>query len=631
MKLTNLNKNIAARQVKKPGTKRKKILIGLGIFLVILIILSVATYFPLRFAFQSLKEINTSGKSLADAAKQEDFEGIKNNIAKIKKSSADLNKSLGYLIWLKIIPVIGGYYSDGQHFAKAANLELSAADTIINSLDPYKNELGFGGGPTPNNDKISQLVKILDKTVPNLDTIVPQLKQANEEIKNIKTAKYPEKFGDHEVRSQLELAKNLINGAYVAVTTARPALEITPTALGAKTPQTYLLLFQNDNELRPTGGFMTAYALLKVDQGRVSKLASDDIYQLDDKFLRTCQSRSSCSFTRADPLIRYLPNQDGTLQSRLDMRDSNFSPDIPTSLALFERMYKVIPGATQYDGIILIDTKVLTELLKMTGPIVINKQKFSADNDPRCDCVNVVYELERQTQLLQRSAQDRKDILGELMEAILSQLLKVPFSKMPEYVTTGVNLANGKHLVFYLHDDTEQQALNDLDWVGQIKSNKGDYLHINDANLAGGKSNLYMTDTVLLEIDTKDSTVLKHKLTITYNNPKPYNSWLNGTNRDYMRVYVPDGSKLTASSGSEQKAATLSEFGKTVFDGFMQLKPATTKTLTFEYTTPKTSISENNLLIQKQPGVKDFSYEVKVNGKTKEKFLLNADKTIDLD
>ena len=46
-------------------------------------------------------------------------------------------------------------------------------------------------------------------------------------------------------------------------------------------PRTYLILFQNDKELRPTGGFMTAYAIMKVDKVKFTPVLSSDIYTLD--------------------------------------------------------------------------------------------------------------------------------------------------------------------------------------------------------------------------------------------------------------------------------------------------------------------------------------------------------------
>ena len=54
--------------------------------------------------------------------------------------------------------------------------------------------------------------------------------------------------------------------------------------LGKDKPRKYLVLFQNDAELRPTGGFLTGFAVIQVDKGKISVIQSDDIYKLDEKF-----------------------------------------------------------------------------------------------------------------------------------------------------------------------------------------------------------------------------------------------------------------------------------------------------------------------------------------------------------
>jgi hypothetical protein len=132
----------------------------------------------------------------------------------------------------------------------------------------------------------------------------------------------------------------------------------------------------------------------------------------------------------------------------------------------------------------------------------------------------------------------------------------------------------------------------------------------------------------VLDINIGNDGKVTDKLSITYNNPQKYDAWLNQRNRDYLRIYVPKGSKLLSSKGSDVKVTTIEDdLGKTVFESFLEIRPQNSRTIEFEYELPTTfSGNEYNLLIQKQGGKKPFEYEVKVNGRTKEKFLLDADK-----
>lgn len=632
MAFINLTRKLKTtdNQSLKSKKHKRSLMRPLAVIIITFGLLFFALYLPSRGVYKSVREIVRSARSISAASQNENLDDIRKNLSQMRSSVAKLNQSLRYLVWLRIIPVFGGYYSDISHFAKAAEYELTAVQLITVSLDPYKNELGFTGVPTPGQDRVQQLVKILEKVIPQLEKIEPQLKQASQEVEGINVDKYPEKVGRYYLKSKVETVKNLITGVYIAVSQAKPAIEQAPLALGQPSAKNYLIIFQNDKELRPTGGFMTAYAFLKIDKGRVSSSASDDIYRLDEKLLKVCLNKI-CALTPPAPIVKYLPEVTGKPRSAWSMRDSNLSPDLPTSLKEFERMYSLMGEGVPFDGIIMIDTHVVEDLIKITGPIEVFGTTYSADTDKRCNCSNVIFELENYAQIIEKGEQDRKAILGTLMQQILARSLGASVQKLPEFINTGVKLANDKHIMFFMHDDKLQQSLGNLNWTGQIKKTDGDYLHINDSNFAGGKSNLYVEKEVIMEITAKPNESL-NKLTITYKNPMPYSTWLNSINLDYVRIYVPKGSKLVSSKGSEDRVNTIEdELGKTVFDAFIKVRPQNSRVLSFEYTTPIRAGEDNYpLMIQKQPGVGDYIYTIKLNGKQKAQFKLFSDTELKL-
>lgn len=622
----NLNKRLERSEKiygRKKGSFKKRMIK----IIALLLIITALIYFPIRGVYSSGKRMVAGARSMQEAVKNNDLEGIKKGLAEIKAGDSSLNTSLNFLFWMRIIPFVGGYYADAVHFSKAAGYELEAAEIMVNSLDPYKDEIGLNGTPTPGQDKIAQFVKILDKTLPHIDQVEPQLKRASEEVSSIDVSKYPETMGRYRVRSQVETAKNFITGAHYAVTQAKDALLLAPAALGEPSKKTYLILFQNDKELRPTGGFLTAYAFLTLDKGRLTSSQSDDIYRLDEKLLSVCKSKI-CPLTPPAPLVKYLPEADGRTRSAWSMRDSNISPDVPTAMAQFERMHELLGEGNPWDGIILIDTHVVEELIKITGPIEVLGTTYSADHDDRCNCPNVIYELEAYAQIIEKGEADRKAILGTLMQQILARSLGAATDKLPEFINAGVKLAQGKHMMFYMKDQKLQEALNKLDWTGQVKPYTYDYLMINDSNFAGGKTNLYVRNKVNLDINIGDGGKVTHKLSVTYSNPEEYKVWLNGINRTYVRVYVPKGAKLTSSKGSEVAVTAIEDdLGKSVFEAFIQVRPGSSRELIFEYDLPEPFTGNlYDLVVQKQPGTKDFEYEIKLNGQTKEKFNLDTDK-----
>ena len=218
------------------------------------------------------------------------------------------------------------------------------------------------------------------------------------------------------------------------------------------------------------------------------------------------------------------------------------------------------------------------------------------------------------------------------MQQILARSVGADVEKLPQLVETIARLANHKHIMFYMHDDNTQKALSALNWTGQTKSVDGDYLHINDSNFAGGKSNLYVKQTVTQEINPQKDGIVKKKITVEYKNDQPFGIWLNGINRDYVRFYVPKGSTLLSSKGSESQVTTIEDdLGKTVFEAFIQVRPQNTRKLEIEYTVPYKPDGQYKLMVQKQPGAKDFHYKIKLNGKGVADFNLEQDREFKFD
>jgi hypothetical protein len=105
---------------------------------------------------------------------------------------------------------------------------------------------------------------------------------------------------------------------------------------------------------------------------------------------------------------------------------------------------------------------------------------------------------------------------------------------------------------------------------------------------------------------------------------------LNATLRNWLRIYVPAGSKLISFQGSETKVKTYESLNKTVFEGFLRVNPLGKSEVVVEYDLPYKITSEKDykLLIQKQPGTDGHLYKILINGKKKEEFKLKTDKEI---
>jgi hypothetical protein len=408
----------------------------------------------------------------------------------------------------------------------------------------------------------------------------------------------------------------------------QPIIKLLPDLLGNPDPKKYLIMFQNDAELRPTGGFLTAYATMKITKGKIEPGISEDIYTLDAGFKRKVPA--------PEPILKYLP-----LVYNWNLRDMNLSPDFKDSMDTFTGYMKESSAAPEFDALIAIDTEVPVRILKVLGPIGVPGfgGKFTADIDPRCDCPQVIYELENIiTRPTYEIREGRKSILGPLMNSMLANMMGSPKAKWAEFFNIFTESIREKHLLMYFKDPNKQNAVEVLGAAGRINDYLGDYLHINDTNFAGAKSNMFINQEVEQVISIGDDGSITKKLTLTYKNPRPGDNCnleagklcLNGLLRDWQRIYVPKGSVLKAARGYELDMTTTEDFGKTVFEGFFTLSPQSVKKLEVEYTVPAGTISgdEYKLLIQKQPGTKDIKTTIQL-GSTKSKvYNLDSDQEI---
>ena len=632
------------KEDKKIGSSRKKpiVITSLIILAILIAIVGLSAFVivsPAKIVYKDIQKVSQQAKITADAVKKQNIALAAEELDKTKKELSQTQKDLEKLSILKIIPFASDYYSDGQHLIKAGFAGLDAADVLIKSVEPYADVLGLKGkgsfvGGTAS-QRIETAVKTMGKITPHIDDIAKHLGIVKTELDFVNPSRYPSFLGGDKIKKELTQTKKLTSEAVAFVNDAKPLIKILPSLLGEPKEKKYLVLFQNDKELRPTGGFITAYAVFRIDKGIIHVDRSDDIYTLDNGVLVKPKA--------PEPILKYLPKV-----SVLNLRDTNLSPDFVESMNTFNSLYKNSSSKVDVDGIIALDTNVLVSTIKtLDDEVYAGGMKFTSQNDERCDCPQVIYKLEslistpksldlRVTSLAAVQAQ-RKDILGVLLYAIMEKALKSsPKIYWGPLFQDMIKQTNEKHVLFYLYNKDAQAGVEALNASGRIKQFEGDYLHINQANFGGAKANLFVKESVKVSFDIASDRTIKKMITINYKNPYPPsdcnlergNLCLNAVLRDWIRIYVPKGSKLIDSTGSEVKLTTYEELDKTVFDGFLTVRPQGVATFTITYTLPFKVKDTLPALIQKQPGTHDNEYTIIVNGKEKEKFPLLADKTM---
>ncbi len=617
----------------------------IGCLLVVIIVLGLLVGLPLRKTMASVNKLKADASGAKEVAKSQDLGAMKDRIDLIKVDLQQVQKDFSAIAWLKVVPIARNYFLDGERGMKAGQSTLDAAGIAIDAIAPYADVVGLkglgttGDGAKTAQDRINFIVETLDKIKPQLSTIGDKLEEARIEVDKIDPNRYPQEFKGMKVRSQLVEGIQLLDDATSLVNDAGPLLQSAPYILGKDKPRRYLVIFQNDAELRPTGGFMTGYAVIEVNKGKISTIESDDIYKLDERFPK--------KIAAPEPIKKYHPNVPYWY-----LRDQNLSPDFKASMDVFYPNY-LLTKSPVVDGIIAVDTQLLVNLLKVTGPIgVPGYGNFSAELDKRCDCPGVFYELQVLAggeepviwdpvtgKIIKAPANYgvRKRFLGPVMYSILANVMAQPKAKFPTLFNTIISAIEAKHVLLYFNDDEVQSAVESFNMAGRVRDVPNqDFLMVVDTNFSGGKTNIWVKNKVDQVIDVSSDGTVTKTVTVTYNNPQDDTVHvatgrnLNGLFRDWMRVYVPKGSELIEAKGFETGQATGEDLGKTVFEGFFTLSPLNVKTLTFKYKLPFKMKSPYKLLIQKQGGSKDFNYNLKLNGKTQPEIILNGDKELNI-
>ncbi len=595
-------------QKKKKSFKIPGFLVGF------LILVVVFLYF---FAFLPYTRIKAKANILVASAKELKTVFAKNDIDLVKKQLADVNakyvdfaKESKSVYWAAFIP----YIADFKRGVEAGDYVLKAGNESVEAIYPYADLIGFKKGEAAfveksAEDRLQTAVVTLDKVLGKIDVISANIDEAEKRIDAIDPKRYPEKIGKTEVRAKLSNVRDQFKGVASLFVDAKPLLKNIPKILGKDKEQTYLLLFQNENEQRATGGFLTAYAVFKIKNGKMTIAKSDDIYTLDNSI--------AVHPTAPREILTYHKGV-----SQFFIRDSNLSPDLVKTIELFNSLYAKSGERINYDGVVMLNSKVLVDMLTIFGDTEVNGVRFSAEIDKRCDCPQVIYAL---SDMVDRPVNyvktNRKGILGDLMYALFYKA--IGFSPSKYWGTLAQTMFKNmeeKNILLYYKDQSIQNAVEKMNYAGRIREYEGDYLNVVNVNFAGAKSNLFVTKTIESTVNTSTK---ERELTVEYRNPYPHSDCslergglcLNATLRNWVRVYVPKGSQLVDFKGSLMKVQTYDELGKTVFEGFMTVAPLGKSEIKVTYKLP-TSVDTNKykLLMQKQAGEKDIKYTVKIDG-----------------
>ena len=587
----------------------RKLKLILGSSLVIFILLYFVLLRPFFVVYAGMKDFKSGGRDIAKHLKEKDFKGISKDFDKMEKVMNKIDKVAKNYSYLSFIPGTSAYFQDAGKITQAGVHGVNMARLIFQALESEKDVLGFVGGGEEGKEvnKLVSAMRVMPAILPKYDEIAAELHQVRLVLDTIDPNNYPKSIKGYEIRSLLEFAQQMVRQFDDGSPSVKAFLGKMPEFMGdaGTGDRTYLILFQNDKELRASGGFLTSYALLTLREGNVADVISADTFDLDQRI---------GLITPPHPVLsRFL------MVDHWFARDANFSPDYVESAKMFYDFWQMVPNP-KIDGIFALDTEVPSELLKVLGPVKIAGFEEDVNSE------NVVDLMSERARGMREQA-GRKALIGLVMSAMEGKIFDAPQEQWGPMFSTVLKLLYEKHLLLYSFDPEIQSFFEAFNYAGRVRDYPGDYLYVNDTNLAGGKANFFIEQTVTKETREENGRLVSD-LTVHYKNTGEFAPEINPGYQDYVRIYIPKGSELISSSGSQEAVAVQEDLGKTMIVAVNLTAPKEESELKFTYRLPEGIKKDGySILVQKQPGKPNDTYTVGL-GKRKEEFEIRSDKEL---
>jgi hypothetical protein len=547
------------------------------------------------------------------AAAQSDFESI-------QKTVNDLSGILRSAIAILPNDILGAtdtLTSAGVHVAVAGQLLTGIfsqfTDLDVAALQPPD----LRQETTDQKSPARSITEALESAQSSFPQVVSELDQALALVSSVDITSLP-----GSIAEQVGPLTTRVDGLRHDLAQVQGLFGVLANIAGADRARTYAIVFQNPNELRPTGGFMGQFALLKIDDGRVERLDIKSIYDADGQVA-----------TR-----RAAPDGLNVVSQTFSLRDANWFPAFPDSAQALLTFFQET-GDPRIDGVIALNPEVVTQLLAVTGPVTIEDLNIRVTED------NFV--TEAQYEVPDKDETRDGTFFPAFASGLLSNLFSAEQPRWAALVSVVANAVLHKDIQTYFSGPEEQQLAQTLGVAGVMPPTDVDGLAIVEANIGGGKTDQYIQEERSLAVSLGRESV-RHELSITRTDTRT-DQFKDKDNRSYMRVFVPSGSTLVSADGFDRdqkdliaytcsdcvsdplvdratdrgwepnsNTSIVREGDWQVFANWLTLQPGESKTVNLVYETPLARISSDartlKFYLWRQPGSATVPLDLTITG-----------------
>jgi len=482
---------------------------------------------------------------------------------------------------IKVVPILNDQVTSRQNLILAGQ-SISLGNAYL--LKGYEQD-----SANSSTNKIGTALTYLQLALPHYNKSLSYLNDINT---NVLPFEYQAPFNEYK-----QIFESLISDLQEVSKLANAFQEI----FGEQGMRRYLLVFQNENEIRATGGFIGSFAILDVKNGKIENLniPAGGSYDLQGQLTEFVEPPA--------PLL--------AVNKRWEFQDANWFPNFPDTAEKLLWFFRKSRNLTA-DGVIAINSSVLGRLLTLTGPIIDEKR------DLELTSLNALTNI----QTIVETGQEKKDnkpkqILSDLAPVLLSYLENIKADETLPLLSNLNDALNKKEIQVYFKDETSQEAMSNFGWAGKIieTNNDQDYLMVVNSNIQGQKTDANIKQEIYHEsLIQADGRIINNVIIKREHTGNDGEQLYGQTNIDYIRLYVPQGSTLLSAEGfnwpdeeyfkspenwyskdddlgrlekliqTDPNSGTrvTSEFGKTAFGNWIITEPGKTSEIRFSYELP---------------------------------------------
>ena len=386
-----------------------------------------------------------------------------------------------------------------------------------------------------------------------------------------------------------------------------------PELIGYEGEKHYLILLQNNHELRATGGFITSVGRLTLEDGRIKQLFFADSHKIYNE---------NSEYPWAPPPMQQYMGVD-----LMFLRDANWSPDLPTAAQIIRSIY-LQDRNVAIDGVVTLDLHAVKLLIDALGPLEIDNVSEPLTGENVMEQIKILWHEPPQTGDTAEDAgfgvwwHQRKSFIPALVKSVQAQLSagNVNYARVAAASLVGLNARSIQ--VWLTHEQVAEQ-LAAFQWDGGLHPTPEiDFLTVVDSNLGYNKVDAVLERSLEYSIEwpeTQERPAIatarlhyahpiaraEHVCDTTPRYGETYDDMAARCYFNYVRLFVPAGSQLIKAEGVEfgSISSRRGEKRTQVLAGYFQLEPGQEKTVLFQYELPSHITEENyQLQVQRQSG-----------------------------